>query len=66
MKIRVNGEPHSVDRGLVVKDLVMVLGLEGRRIAIEINGEILPPSLRGDYQLAPGDRVEIIEAVGGG
>ena len=39
---------------------------EGRRLAIEVNGEIIPRSAHADALLHDGDRVEIVQAIGGG
>jgi len=47
-------------------DLVAVLGLSGKRIAIEKNGEIVPRSRYATTTFARGDRLEIVGAVGGG
>jgi len=47
-------------------DLVAVLGLSGKRIAIEKNGEIVPRSRYATTTIARGDRLEIVGAVGGG
>jgi sulfur carrier protein len=66
MKIIINGEPREVPDGLSAADLVAQLGLEGRRYAMEINGDLLPRSTHAGYQLAAGDRIEIVQAVGGG
>jgi sulfur carrier protein len=66
MEIIVNGEPREVPDGLSAAGLVALLGLEGRRYAMEINGELVPRSTHEDCQLAAGDRIEIVQAVGGG
>jgi sulfur carrier protein len=47
-------------------DLVSALGLSGKRIAIEKNGEIVPRSRYSTTTIARGDRLEIVGAVGGG
>lgn len=47
-------------------ELVAALGLEGKRIAIEKNGEIVPRSRYATTPIARGDRLEIVGAVGGG
>jgi sulfur carrier protein len=52
--------------GLTVAQLVQQLGLEGKRLAIERNGEIVPRSMFAATQLASGDKLEIVGAVGGG
>lgn len=49
-----------------VADLVRALNLEGRRIAVERNGEIVPKSRYADTRVAAGDRLEVVAAVGGG
>lgn len=49
-----------------VAELVRALALEGKRIAVERNGEIVPKGLYATTTVAPGDRVEIVAAVGGG
>lgn len=64
--IRLNGEPHPLAAGLTVSGLVEELGLSGRRIAVEINEEIIPRSQHADTQLVDGDQVEVVHAIGGG
>ncbi|MGP9765366.1 sulfur carrier protein ThiS [Halomonas sp. AOP13-D3-9] len=66
IQIRLNGEPHTLSTGLTVADLVEQLGLSGRRIAVEINEEIVPRSQHADTRLVDGDHVEVVHAIGGG
>ncbi|CAO1669650.1 sulfur carrier protein ThiS [Halomonas sp. NYA30] len=66
IQIRLNGEPHTLATGLTAADLVEQLGLSGRRIAVEINEEIVPRSQHADTHLADGDHVEVVHAIGGG
>lgn len=49
-----------------IADLVAALGLAGKRIAIECNGEIVPRSRYAATRVGRGDRLEIVGAVGGG
>jgi sulfur carrier protein len=49
-----------------VAHLLRDMQLEGKRVAVERNGEIVPRSRYGDTALATGDRLEIVGAVGGG
>ena len=49
-----------------VAELVRALNLEGKRIAVERNGEIVPRSLYAATAVAAGDRLEVVAAVGGG
>ena len=66
MEISVNGEQRSVDAALSVAELLRGMGLEGKRLAVERNGEIVPKSAHAATPLAEGDRIEIVVAVGGG
>ena len=64
--VRINGADRRFARPLTVKELVGELGMEGKRIAIERTGEIVPRSRYGELELADGDRLEVVVAVGGG
>lgn len=65
--ITVNGHPHPLRQDFAtVADLVRELSLEGKRIAIEHNGVIVPRGRLADTALKTGDRIEIVGAVGGG
>lgn len=66
MDIILNGEPRQVPEGLTAAGLIELLGLAGRRYAMEINGELQPKSAHAGHRLAAGDRIEIVQAVGGG
>jgi sulfur carrier protein len=66
LAIRVNGEARSVPAGCSVSGLLSLLALDRRRIAVAVNREVVPRSAHAARILAPGDRVEILEAVGGG
>jgi sulfur carrier protein len=66
MDIMLNGEPRQVPEGLTAAGLVELLGLAGRRYAMEVNGELLPKSAHAGHRLAAGDCIEIVQAVGGG
>ena len=64
--ITVNGRPSSASPGILVSALLQELGLEGKRLAVEVNGTVIPRSRHSTTQLAAGDRVEIVHAIGGG
>lgn len=64
--ITLNGEPRQLDRPLALAQLVDELGLAGKRIAVERNGEIVPRSQFTARSIADGDKLEIVVAVGGG
>lgn len=52
--------------GCTAAMLVTQLDLAGKRVALEVNGEIVPRSRYDQYEFADGDQVEIVHAVGGG
>ncbi len=64
--ISVNGENRSTKSGASVSDLLGELGLDSGRVAIERNLEILPRPQWPQTIVAPGDRYEIVQFVGGG
>jgi sulfur carrier protein len=64
--IRVNGEPHALRPGSTVADLLRELGFGGRRVAVALNRAVVPRTSYESRRVSPGDRVEILEAVGGG
>jgi len=67
MELTVNGVVHRLDPAPgTIADLVRALNLEGKRIAVERNGEIVPRSLHAATPIAAGDRLEVVVAVGGG
>lgn len=67
MLITINGNPRNFEaEQLSVAELVQYLELVGKRLAIERNGEIVPRSQFDATQLAEGDKLEIVGAVGGG
>lgn len=67
IQITINGNPRSFDADIsTVATLVEKLGLVGKRLAIELNGEIVPKSTFAVVALNNGDKLEIVGAVGGG
>ena len=66
MHVTINGEPQTVAPGLTVTNLINELGLTQRRVAIEINREVITREQYGTRILAEGDLVEVVHFVGGG
>ncbi|MEO8304403.1 MAG: sulfur carrier protein ThiS [Betaproteobacteria bacterium] len=67
MQLTINGALRTFDRPIrTVGDVVRELALEGKRIAVEKNGEIVPRSRYADTAVDRADRLEIVGAVGGG
>lgn len=64
--IIVNGVDMRIPTLMSIGKLVEERGFTGKRIAVELNGEIVPRSRHGDVAVVAGDRIEIVVAVGGG
>jgi len=66
LRLSINGDERHFSPPLTVEKLVADLGFGGRRVAIERNGEIVPRSRYAEIELADGDALEVVVAVGGG
>ena len=66
MHITLNGEPKTLDTAVSVAALLERLGMTGKRVAVEVNREIVPRSRHAELELRNHDRVEIVVAIGGG
>lgn len=66
MQIVVNGKPRDAAPRLALPRLIDELQLGSRRVAVELNGAIVPRSAWERTELADGDRLEIVHAIGGG
>jgi thiamine biosynthesis protein ThiS len=66
MDITVNGQEKRVSAPITVLDLLASLAIEPRKVAVERNLEIVPKSAYDAVTLAAGDRIEIVQFVGGG
>lgn len=64
--ISVNGQSQEVAEGASVADLLLLLNVQGRRIAVERNGDIVPRSLHASTLITPADQIEVVHAIGGG
>ncbi|MDX2506986.1 MAG: sulfur carrier protein ThiS [Gammaproteobacteria bacterium] len=66
MEIFVNGDSRQVQEPCSVQQLLDAMGLLGQRLALEINEEIVPKSRHAEHYFKEGDKVEIVNAIGGG
>ena len=66
MDIQLNGEPREIPGQATLATLLEHEGLAERRVAVEVNGEIVPRGRHATHVLQPGDTVEIVHALGGG
>ena len=66
MHILLNGEPREVAEDITLADLLATLELQNRRFAVEINEELIPRSEHAGHALRADDRVEVVQAIGGG
>src|SRR5262245_2494558 len=62
----INGEPQTVAAPLTVAELLEQRGLDRRRVAVEVNREVVPRARHDECRLQDGDHVEIVTLVGGG
>ncbi|WP_444999495.1 sulfur carrier protein ThiS [Halomonas mongoliensis] len=66
MKVWINGESLLLKPETTIRQLLVEIKLENRRVAVELNEEIVPRSQHCTRQIRHGDRVEIVHAIGGG
>jgi len=66
MDIQINGENRQLAADATLATLLDAEGLAGRRVAVEVNGEIIPRGRHAEHALQAGDKVEIVHALGGG
>ena len=66
LDLMINGEPKQVPEHTNITQLIEIMGLTGKRLAIEINREIVPRSTFDSRELQSDDQVEIVQAIGGG
>ena len=66
MNIQLNGESHQLATALSLQQLIAEMDLADKRLAIELNREIVPRSRFSDTVLKEGDIIEIVHAIGGG
>lgn len=66
MELYLNGNLQTLDNELTISDLLEQLGIQGQRVAVEVNRRIIAKSLHRETRLCEGDHVEIIQAMGGG
>ncbi len=64
--VSINGEPRQFPTDATIAALIEEMGLTGKRVALERNGEIVPRSTFATERLSENDRLEIVVAVGGG
>lgn len=66
MNIILNGKPKTLEDACTIKQLIDQLGLADKRVAVEVNLDIIPRSEHEQHQLKENDKVEVVHAIGGG
>lgn len=66
MHLLINGKPEEIADVETTQDLLGLLDLTSQRVAVEVNGELVPRNTYESARLHEGDRVEIVTFVGGG
>ena len=65
-KIQLNGNPYEVNDGTNLNELLNKLKIQKNKVAIEVNGEIVEKNKYPNLILNKGDKVEIVQFIGGG
>ncbi len=66
IEVDVNGESQTLASPATVAGLLHHLGMTDRRVAVAVNRRVVVRSVYAKIDLVEGDRIEILEAVGGG
>ena len=66
MQLFINGKPVKVPTQTTAAQLLVLLNLAGKRLAMEVNEEIVPRSTFTQHHFSAGDKIEIVHAIGGG
>lgn len=66
MQVYINGEAQNFNEAITLASLVEKFALNMRKVAIEVNMAIVPRSLYGQTLLCEGDKIEIVQFIGGG
>ncbi len=66
MNITVNGDEIEIKDSATVEDLIIHLSLTTKRLAVEVNQNIISKSRHSETLLSANDTIEIIHAIGGG
>ncbi|MCK2150818.1 MULTISPECIES: sulfur carrier protein ThiS [Marinobacter] len=66
MQVEVNGDAMELPVGATIGALIDQMALAGKRLAVEVNEDIVPRSQHQSFALSDGDRVEVVHAIGGG
>ncbi len=66
MEIELNGMPHAIAEHVNVQDLIVSLELAGKSLAVAVNREVVPRQRWAECVLQPGDKVDVVKAIGGG
>jgi len=65
-KIQLNGNPYEISNGINLNELLNKLKIQKNKVAIEVNGEIIEKNKYTEFILNKGDKVEIVQFIGGG
>jgi sulfur carrier protein len=66
IEIILNGQPHQLSENISISNLLSQLELQNKRLAVEVNNELIPKSHHATHYLKAGDKLEIVHAIGGG
>ncbi len=65
-KIQLNGKKITVNKNMTISNVLIKYKLDNKKVAIELNGEILPKNKYNKKKLQDNDKIEIVHFIGGG
>jgi len=66
MNVIINGKEQQIESNITLEKLVDILGFNNKKIAVELNEEIIPSRLYSATEIKQNDSLEIVQAIGGG
>lgn len=66
IEIILNGQPHQLNESISISNLLSQLELQNKRLAVELNNELIPKGQHATHYIKAGDKLEIVHAIGGG
>tara|TARA_A100001011_G_scaffold187755_1_gene196287 strand:+ start:10125 stop:10328 length:204 start_codon:yes stop_codon:yes gene_type:complete len=65
-KIQLNGKKITFNKNMTISNVLIKYKLDNKKVAIELNGEILPKNKYNKKKLQDNDKIEIVHFIGGG
>ena len=66
LEITINGQPRAFEPPMTLSQLLEELAMQSQNVAVEVNLELVPRANHADFEINPGDELEIVTLAGGG